>query len=372
MRRAVIALGLLAAVGAGAPAACTTFAFPRPSESADSGADGSSDATADVTVEAAPEGGTGGSFLSLADAAKFCAQLFRCGRLAEAVELSLAIPVNTPASPLNYSACMDWMAGPVDPGRPGLALQQGILQNVAHAATCGDAEAALPVQVAKADAACSPGCASTTSLSVCSPGGQTFTAACNSAWFAQSGDCFAPDSGLGGNIADGGSAICVSAGACPSGDTCPDSFTLRQCYPSNPPGFTAWNCAVSGRGCVSGTGKVAACAVPGKLAPPCLFKETKDECDGLAVVHCAGGFMAQTELDCSPFDGGCSTMNPPGVARCVSPGAQCTPFDPSQNQCSGTSISVCIGGQPQTINCAGTGIFTTCQPNDATHTAHCG
>jgi hypothetical protein len=102
------------------------------------------------------------------------------------------------------------------------------------------------------------------------------------------------------------------------------------------------------------------------------LKETKDECDGLAVVHCAGGFMAQTELNCEPFEAGCSAQNAPGVARCVSPAAKCTPFDQDQNQCNGTSISVCIGGQPATVNCAGTGFFTTCQPNDATHTAHCG
>lgn len=369
MRRAVLALGPLVAVGAAA--ACTTFAFQRPSGSADASVDASSDVTAEAVADGSPPSGT--SFLSITDAARFCAQLFRCGRLAEAVELSLAIPVNTPASPLNYSACMDWIAGPVDPARPGLALQQAILLAVANAATCGDAEAALPVQAVKTDGgACAPGCATSTALTVCSPGGQTFTAACNSAWFGQSGDCFAPDSGLGGNIADGGSAVCVSAGACSSGETCIDSFTLRQCYSSNPPGFTDWNCAISGRGCNSGTGKLAVCAVGNKLAPPCLFKETKDECDGLAVVHCAGGFMAQTELNCAPLDAGCSTQNPPGVARCVSPAAACSPFDATQNQCSNNAISVCIGGQPQTINCAATVLFPTCQPNDATHTAHCG
>jgi len=47
MRRALLALGVL--VGAGL--ACTTFAFPRPSDSADAG-DADSDALADVSVDA--------------------------------------------------------------------------------------------------------------------------------------------------------------------------------------------------------------------------------------------------------------------------------------------------------------------------------
>jgi hypothetical protein len=370
MRRAHLALGLLA--GAVAGAACLTFNFARPSESADSGADAPSEAP--TTSEAGAEGGT--SFLSPSDAAKLCAQIFRCGRLAEAIELSLALPVNTPASPLNYSACMDWMAGPVDPKRPGLAVQQSILLAVASAVTCAGAQAQLPVEPVKADGGCTPGCASATSLTVCSPSGTTFTAACGSDWFGQTGDCFAPDSGLGGNLADGGSALCFSTGSCTSGQSCIDTDTLRDCYHSAPPGFTAWKCSISGRQCASASGNLAACVVPGKLAPPCLFKEVKDTCDGDSVVHCAGGFMPQTELDCAPFGESCSTQNAAGVARCVLPGdaGACTPFDSDQNQCQGSSVSVCIAGVRQTIDCTGTGLPGTpgtCVGADATHTGHC-
>jgi hypothetical protein len=349
MLRDVLAFAALAVGG------CTTFDFPPPTAATDAST---------PTSDAGPtfDAGDGGaSFLSLDDATRLCTQIFVCPRLAQAIELSLALPVNTPANPLGFSACMDWMASPVDPSRPGLALQQRILQSVANAASCSDAEGALPVQPVRADAGCAPGCAATSDLTLCGGGGGAFVVACAAPYFGLPGNCLESDAGT---------AECVSLGSCMVGGSCSDSTTLRDCYAPAHTSFTEYNCALSGRQCVSATGTAAACVAPGKLAPPCLPKETRDSCDADAILHCVGGLMPQTEIDCAAVGGSCTTNNAPGVARCVRPGASCTPFDSTMNQCAGGSISVCIAGAPQMIDC--TRIHANCQPEDATHTAHCG
>jgi hypothetical protein len=355
MLRAVLAFAAIAAGGG-----CTTFDFPAPSAATDASMQASdASPSPDSGADAGP--GASVSFLGMDDAIRLCAQIFRCSRLAEAIELSLALPINTPGSPLGFSACMDWMASPVDPSRPGLAVQQGILQSVARAASCSDAEGALPVLPVRTDAACAAGCAATSELTVCGSGGGAFVASCAPPYFGQSGDCVSSDAGT---------VNCVSLGSCTAGASCTDSSTLRECYAPAHASFTEYDCALSGRQCATATGAVAACVVPGKLAPPCAAKEARDSCDADSVLHCAGGLMAQTEIKCGAVGGSCTTSNPAGVARCVFPGARCTPLDTTSNQCTGDAISVCIAGVPQTVDC--TTIYAHCQPADATRAAHCG
>jgi hypothetical protein len=355
MRRAVLAFAAL-----GAWAGCTTFDFPAPGDSGD-GSLPTTDASVLSDAGPAEASAAADAFLSPDDAARLCSRIFACPRLAEAIELSLAIPLNTPANPLGFSACMDWLAAPVDPARPGLAQQQSLLQGAARAASCATALAALPVQPERGvDAACAAGCATPNALTVCGSGGGSFVVACAPPTFAQSGDC----------LSDGGTAECVTMGDCTAGTSCPDSNTLRDCYAAADTSFTDYDCALSGRLCVSGAGRVAGCVVPGKLAPPCLAKQVRDACDGDSVLHCAGGLLPQTEIACGPVGGSCTTSNPAGAARCVRPGDTCTPFDADINQCDGGFITACIGGDHTTIDCMAIG--ATCQPADATHTAHCG
>jgi hypothetical protein len=348
MRRALVALAVLA----GAGGACTTFAFSRPPD------DAGSDAGTDAIPADGPDAGGFPSLLSTDDAARLCAQLFRCPDLAEAVELSLALPVGTPSSPLGFSACMDWLAGPVDPARPGLAEQQSILRAVAPTASCTAAAAALPVQPSQSTT-CTAGCASPNAVNVCPAGGAAFSAACATPYYGQSGTC----------VADAGASTCVSAGACDSGLSCIDTYTLRDCHPPDDTTFTSYDCALSGRQCASGSGHVAACVIPGKLAPPCLARALKDTCDGDSVLHCAGDLLAQTEIACGAVGRTCSTQNAAGAARCVGTKDQCTPFDPGQNACSGTTITLCVAGGATTFDCSSIG--ASCVAGDSTHTAHC-
>src|ERR1700733_12151690 len=117
--RAIVSLigpmGLVVAFGW----ACTTFNFPPPGDAGtgDAGPEGAS-------PEAGPDAHFAATLLSSQDGTLLCAELFRCPRLATAIELSLTIPLGTPSSPLGFSACMDWVTGPIDIGRVGLSAQQ--------------------------------------------------------------------------------------------------------------------------------------------------------------------------------------------------------------------------------------------------------
>ena len=339
----------LMALATGAALACTTFDFPRPSDQpADSGAD----AQADVADVGAPR-----TLLSVSEGALFCAQLFRCPRLDEAVELSIALPV---ATPLGFSACMDWVAGPIDPARIGLMSQQQLLQSVADAASCDAAYAALPVQPLDAGA-CAGACLDAGVIEACAKGDAgPFALSCAAPYFGQPGLCYADDAGV---------ATCLSSGTCTAGLSCTDTSTLVDCFSAKANAFTAYDCTLSGRQCTSLGTRLADCVAPGHNTAPCPLQDVRDECDGTSVLHCAGGLLAQTEIDCAAVGRSCSTSNAASAARCVGPSDPCTPFDPAINQCTGDSISLCIGGTPQSFDCSSQRL--TCVSGSA-GSGHCG
>jgi hypothetical protein len=356
MRRALftvfVLLGLVAA-------ACTAFDFPSPGGTA-------SDAAAETTPPDAttPEAGPApSSFLDTNDAARLCTWLFQCPHLSDAIALSIALPLDLPSSPLAFSACMDWVAGPVDPERLGLTQQRALLAAVAAAPTCEAAGAALPVQpaVQPADAGtCGLTCADPTDLATCSAEAGTFLLPCAPPYFGQSGACFATDAG----------ALCVSTGACTAGLSCSDPNTLRDCLPPTNASFVSYVCTLTARQCASPskTG-LADCVLPGHDTAPCPLHDRRDACDGTSVLACAGGLTAQTEFDCSAVGRTC-TVSTAGDARCVGPTDTCTPFDADQSQCSGTAIRVCIGGVPSSYDCSAIG--KSCVAGGAGQTAHCG
>jgi hypothetical protein len=365
VRRLVVALTALS-IGA-----CTTFDFPAPSGASPDDA-GANDATtaSDVDADASPDAGAP-SFLDLPTAARLCALTFQCPGLAAAVEASLVIPLDTPTMPLNFSGCMDWLAGPVDPGRLGLAQQRTILRAIAGQSTCPAAFASSPAQPVITDAACKTDTCSGAELQSCTSGG-SFAIACGAPLFSTAGTCTVPPlSGVG---------ICVTEGTCSPGLSCTGTGnptpTLLDCYKLGT-SYTAYDCTLSGREC----DKTAAdCVAPGKDTAPCTDRLARDACDtdGTSVLHCAGGLLAETEIDCAATGRACSTAS--GVARCVDPSTdQCTPFDANGdvNACVGveagglaTAISLCVAGRKTSFDCASIGL--TCQPSTDTQTAHCG
>ena len=73
---------------------------------------------------------------------------------------------------------------------------------------------------------------------------------------------------------------------------------------------------------------------------------------------------------CAAAQRACSTKS--GVARCVGMSDACTPFDTDGkvNACTGSAISLCIGGQRTSFDCAQIGL--SCLPATNTQLPHCG
>jgi len=340
--------------------ACTTFDFAAPSGIAPTDASTSDAVTsADAGPDANPT-----TLLDLTTAAKLCALTFQCPGLAQAIEASVVIPLATPPAPLDFSGCMDWLAGPIDPNRVGISVQRQILQGIAGASGCTAAYAASPVHpVGPFDAA---GTCTTTmtscsgaNLETCSTEG-TFAVGCSAPLLDQPGSCVVP--------ALGNTAICVTERACSPGLSCSGSGnpTLLDCYKDGM-SYTAYDCTLSGRTC-----ETAACVFPGKVAEPCPGRAADDTCDGTSVKHCAGGLLAQTEFDCAAVARACSLQS--GVARCVGESDECTPFDTNGDVDScgdgGSTISLCIGGVKTSFDCSSIGL--SCIAASNTQTGHCG
>lgn len=339
---------------------CTTFDFTAPGGLASPEA-GAPDATApaEAGVEAGPDAGMT-TFLDVDDAARLCALAFRCPGLAQAVEASLVIPIATPPAPLNFSGCMDWLAGPVDPARVGLSEQQKILKAIAGSSSCSAAYASTPARPADTDAKCALDTCSGSELQTCTLAG-SFLLSCDAPLFDEPGACVSPGASE--------AALCVTKGTCAPGGSCAGTTTYVLCYKAGA-SYTAFDCTLSGRVCASGP--TTDCAAPGKLAAPCPAHGTDNRCDGSSVLHCAGGLLAETEFDCSATHQTCSQAS--GAARCVGTSDACTPFDTNGdvNACGdgGSTMSLCVGGQRTSFDCSQIGL--TCVPATSTQTAHCG
>jgi hypothetical protein len=358
MRRLVAAILITAGSG------CTAFDFAAPGNPApDGGPDATRDATSDA-ADAGPGVDAGAGLLSLSQAAQLCSLIFECPRLAAAIDASLVIPLDYPSTPLNFSGCMDWLAGPIDPARVGLARQRAILETVAQATSCQAAYQACPVQPVDGGATCqATSCASASTLETCSSAEGSFVTACGPPLFADAEGC---------DTARTGAAICLALGNCTTGTSCSAAGALVDCYVGGK-AFTAYDCTLSGRAC--GGGSPTDCVVPGSLAAPCANDMPFDGCNGSAtsVRHCAGGRLPQTEFDCNAVGRICSTLH--GAARCVGGSDDCSPFDQDVNACDG-GISICVGGQRSTLDCSKvTGVdggALQCVPGNGTQTGHCG
>jgi hypothetical protein len=362
--RAALAIALATWVAG----ACTTFAFPAPgAHGPDASTDASTDASIDAPSGAGPDAETGAgddagsnTFLATDDAAKLCALLFECPGLAEAIELSLVVPLATPSVP-NFSACMDWLDAPVDPKRVGLVDQQLILAEIASQTTCAGAASMTPVRpVALEGGACATACSGDVATT-CSAA-RAFSFTCGLPLFKDNGAC----------TLAGADAVCITPTACaPTGLSCRDTSTLQDCYPGDK-SHTAYDCSLSGRRCASGAPGTAACVIGGSLAPPCTNAHALfDGCNGNSVRHCAGDLLAQTEFDCSAVDRECSTASG-GAARCRGANDVCTPFDDSGgiNTCSVSTITMCVGGVKTRYDCSRIGL--SCLGATPAGSAHCG
>jgi hypothetical protein len=300
----------------------------------------------DVVVEAAPDAGpdapTGNPpafFLSLADGAEVCSKVAACPELATSITLTGGVPID----PVNFSACMTWVAGPIPANRVGLTIQRDMLTCFAAADSCLTAGACLAFEImAPGDARCEGGMplerCSTDGLSVIYCDGFNQAINCSSAVFAPGSTCLPGQNGA---------LVCAFAPTCDVINTCNGPIHEFCTFePQLPVGF---DCAASGNTCgVDAASGGADCLTDGKLE---LCLNTGSDCDEDRVTVCNGDVLSI--YDCADMAGTCSKEL--GSPRCARPSDTCTPFDADVNVCTGTSIKLCVGGEKVDFDCASLG-----------------
>jgi len=309
---------------------------------------------ANDTPQPPPDQGGGDScsaapptYLTIEDAARVCALVFKCNQLSSSIASSTTVPTD----PTNFSNCMDWLAGPISPTRVGFALQQQVFQCLTTQTTCQGAGSCLSLEdIDSTD----PRCAGVNLDASVDGGGQIcgddggsvfkcnflYILHCNAAYYERGSHC------LWGSE---NAYWCAIDTACPAG-TCQSSL-LDYCAGDNL--HEGVNCPVAGYTCGIDPEAGYANCLTGTSSIGCNSAGATI-CNGDKVQVCDGVNAAQ--FDCTSFCGGgkCDTTN--GPARCVRPSDTCTPFDPAENQCSGTTLSICVGGHQTSVDCAAVGL----------------
>ena len=343
--------GLLLAACAGS---CTTFngvTVPPPIT------DAAIDVAIDVAVDAAPDAGPPArSLLSMQDAARVCALAAKCPYLSPSLQGSNAVP----ADPSNFSLCMHWLAGPFPPDRLGFGLQQQSVACMAKASTCEQAGACVAIEYLNpTDARCADagaeagiGCADNGATVLSCSG--LYAVHCTTGYYAPGTMC---TKGIGNLYGCALGANCLITSACVGSsvfDECGSTDNLHY----------RLNCDYAGYDCSEvPDGSLIGC-LSGNEAYPCTTLDTSCAADGVTAQVCDG--YDYSLYDCASLGGTCS--NKGGGGLCATKSDKCTPFDANVNMCSGSVVSLCVGGQPRTFDCSSIGMSCT----GVAGSAHCG
>jgi hypothetical protein len=306
-------------------------------------------------VAVGPDGGTL-SFLDRDHAARACANAVSCTELGSSIYSSVSVPILGS----NFSMCMDWLSGPLPPSRPGIQATGAILQCVANAATCSNALACLAYEnLSMGDPRCADAganyCAENGTVTLdCA---DTYAIHCGNAYFGTGSSCL---------VGSDKSAYCaVSLNCTQSVPTCTGTVQTSCDLPSGE--LLASDCQITGHTCGIDPMSHAASCLDGTVAEEDCFSEGfSSACASPDVTVCDGNWVSR--FHCADLGGTCSTNG--GQAHCVRPGDACSPFDPDINVCTGTTISLCIGGQKTTYDCSR--IQLSCHPGSAGQTPYCG
>lgn len=341
--------------------ACTTFYGVEP----------------DPTGASSGTGGSGGSvffapssLLPIFDAAHVCGLVAACPTLGDSVVASAALPVSIPlaSDARNYSSCVEWLTAPLAPDtdgapRAGFTELRSMMACMAATTTCADAaRCAFYEVIAPSDARCASQTGSRCDADAAIDCDALRVSHCKSKGYAPGSQCLVGSDGV---------AACA-VGTCSAPDV--------SCDPATDPGPTepsyVFACGPSGlrkgidcramgvvcddsaadladRGCVGSTGK-ASCTTFGEAA-----------CLGDRVRVCSGVLLG--EIDCGALGQGCVYEG--STARCAPASASCSPFDATSNLCDGSTIHLCVGGNPVDFDCASIG--EACVPAAGAVTGHC-
>lgn len=337
---------LVCAASAIAAGSCTTFV----------------DLVADPEDAGVPDSGpVVPGFLSLDDAARVCSRAFECPQLARSITLSSGVPVDN----LNYSLCMSWLGGPIPTTRVGFALQAQMLACVAKSSTCTEAGGCVLQELLEpGDPRCTPidagpdgsvlppiQCTDNDTAVLRCMGGVPDVLHCSTAYFGPGSSCLKDTNGA---------FWCATSTECSGGDSCVGSL-LSYCG-SGGLRFGI-NCAAIGNSC--GTDPV-------EQLLNCLTEGEVRNCDNSGGLMCAGDVLEVCSgsislYNCADLGGTCITT--PGTI-CARPDDECTPFDLDINACTGSSISLCVGGRRVAFDCGAIGLG--CVSADGSTPAQCG
>jgi hypothetical protein len=367
LRALAVALGLTC----GAFAACTTFnglsVGDTPLDEA-----GAVDASFDEKAPPADARDSGNasdapskqtSFLSIEDAVRVCTLAIQCPLLPKSVQASLAVPLDI----LNYSLCVDWLAGPLPPNRVGVTTEGNELACVAKGTTCTKALACIsqeflddldprcagfPLDGGR-DAGFFQYCDDAGGVVRCDPQFFHDVLHCTSGYYMPGSKC---------TLGSDHTKSCATGTDCPS-TSCSGNL-LEFCGGNDT--HQAENCAIEGLTCgfdVTDDSGVPTCLTTDR-AVTCTAQGT--DCAGNAVSVCDG--FTRSQYDCAALGGTCTKAS--GTARCKRADDVCAPEDPSVNQCSGSNLSLCVGGHPTSFDCARVGM--KCVPGGGSLSGHCG
>lgn len=349
LRRPLASLAALAVavtfvlIGALVPASCMTFSGLTVPEKKT------------MSVDATPEGGPPPvvGFLSLSDAAKVCSQIFKCPQLAQSVLRAIAVPLDR----LNFSLCMDWVAGPVPQTRVGRTSQAETLACVAAAPTCGEAAKCLSQEIMAAD---DPRCVGqpVDAGDRCSPDGLAVIRCqyldvlnCQTARYGPGSKCL---KGTDGRY------WCGVDRNCPPLDTCQGSL-LDYCGTSGV--HASINCASAGYTCGMDPDSGYNDCLTGDRLRACTAEGAT--CNGDVVAVCDAFNIS--EFDCASMGAKCAKNG--SSARCARDTDQCSPLDGNLNTCTDSTLSLCVGGKPVAFDCASIG--KNCVPGKGSQSGRC-
>lgn len=343
---------LVAAIASGlvAVGSCTTFdglsAAPAPAAGG-----GASDA-------AVPQLG----YLTTAEAVTACSWVFSCPKLPRSIGESIAVPVDS----TNFSMCVDWFAGPIDPGRIGFASQASVLKCIAQSKSCAQAGHCVSFEwISPSDPRCAEAgvpdagtyaefCGDDGgSILYCSPKYDGLVVHCKGVYFDPKSKCM---------LGSSGSYACALDETCPS-VTCDSTFFYDTCSANNDLHMRV-NCSATGHTCGQSDAGLVGC-ITGNEFEDCNLYAVK--CVDNRVRVCDAYY--QSYFDCAARGGTCAAKTG-AMPRCTRLLELCDPSDANAVQCTGSKISLCVGGTAVAFDCASVGL--TCKPGNPPLTASCG
>jgi hypothetical protein len=304
------------------------------------------------------------AYLPLAEAARACSHVSTCPFLATSIAESMGLLLpNT-----NFSACVDWLAGPLPTDRPGLPIQRTSLACVALARTCEEAGRCLAIEYL---GPANPRCAGETAT----PDGGPLATRCSDddsvvidCNVDQLLHCSHPSYGRNARclVGDDGNASCAVDRNCNTGGgECLGTF-FTSCNPGNV--RQVWDCPASGYTCGpdpsadAGLNGLSACLQGGSVRP---CDQVVSTCVGDVVSTCDG--FDWSDFNCASIGAKCVKTD--GLPHCTRTQDACTPSSDAIGMCDGTSIALCVGGETVHFDCAQ--IRETCVAPPGQH-ARCG